>query len=124
MGENRLIEVQIDSESRTATLTIKGPEAVKLEKSADWYPLRLARELDRAILDLRQNHLDIGLWILKTQGDLQKVLELDSLLEDQRLRLVRARSDRLPAPHALAPRRLVALDLRDHRARARASPAR
>ena len=80
LGDNRLIEVQIDSESRTATLTIKGPEAVKMEKSADWYPLRLARELDRAILDLRQNHLAIGLWILKSRGDLQKVLELDSIL--------------------------------------------
>ena len=80
LGDNRLLEVQIDAESRTATLTIKGPETVKMEKSADWYPLRLARELDRAILDLRQNHLAIGLWILKSRGDLQKVLELDSIL--------------------------------------------
>src|SRR5918999_88522 len=60
LGENRLVEVIIDKESRTATLTVKGPDAVKLEKRADWYPLRLARELDRAALDLRHNHLDIG----------------------------------------------------------------
>ena len=80
LGDNRLLEVQIDAESRTATLTIKGPETVKMEKSADWYPLRLARELDRAILDLRQNHLAIGLWILKSRGEPQKVLELDSIL--------------------------------------------
>ena len=31
-----------------------------MEKSADWYPLRLARELDRAILNLRTNYLDVG----------------------------------------------------------------
>jgi benzoyl-CoA-dihydrodiol lyase len=81
LGENRLLEVQIDRESRTATLTIKGPDALKLEKSADWYPLRLARELDRALLDLRHNHLDIGLWVLKTQGSGERVLQLDALLE-------------------------------------------
>jgi benzoyl-CoA-dihydrodiol lyase len=80
LGDNRLIQVEIDAASRTATLTVKGPEVVKLERSADWYPLRLARELDRAILDLRHNQLDIGLWILKTRGDPKKVLELDELL--------------------------------------------
>jgi benzoyl-CoA-dihydrodiol lyase len=81
LGANRLIDVNIDSQNRTATLTVKGPEAVKLERSAEWYPLRLARELDRAILDLRHNHLDIGLWVLKSTGNLQAVLEMDALLE-------------------------------------------
>jgi benzoyl-CoA-dihydrodiol lyase len=84
LGANRLIDVNIDSQSRTATLTVKGPEAVKLERSADWYLLRLARELDRAILSLRHNHLDIGLWVLKSQGSPKNVLELDALLEQQK----------------------------------------
>jgi benzoyl-CoA-dihydrodiol lyase len=81
LGPNRLVDVQLDAAIRTATLTLKGPEAAKLEKSVDWYPLRLARELDRAILDLRHNQLEIGLWILKTQGDPEKVLELDEVLK-------------------------------------------
>jgi benzoyl-CoA-dihydrodiol lyase len=81
LGPNRLVDIAIDRESRTATITVKGPGEVKLEKSADWYPLRLARELDRAILDLRHNHLDIGLWLLKTQGSIEKVLQLDAVLE-------------------------------------------
>jgi len=81
LGPSRFIDVQIDRETRTATLTVKGPGDLKLERTADWYPLRLARELDRAILDLRTNQLDIGLWLLKTQGDPQKVLEMDSLLK-------------------------------------------
>jgi benzoyl-CoA-dihydrodiol lyase len=81
LGANRLLDVEIDSSSRTATLTVKGPQDTKLERSADWYPLRLARELDRAVLDLRHNQLDIGLWILKTKGDPKKVLEMDDLLE-------------------------------------------
>ena len=81
LGENRLLEVQIDREARTATLTVNGPDGGGLERSADWYPLRLARELDRAILELRHNHLDVGLWLLKTQGDIDAVLKLDDLLQ-------------------------------------------
>ncbi|HXJ10219.1 MAG TPA: 2,3-epoxybenzoyl-CoA dihydrolase [Burkholderiales bacterium] len=81
LGSSKFVDVQIDRETRTATLTVKGPGDLRLEKTADWYPLRLARELDRAILDLRTNQLDIGLWILKTQGDPRKVLEMDSLLK-------------------------------------------
>ncbi|HEX2331711.1 MAG TPA: 2,3-epoxybenzoyl-CoA dihydrolase [Burkholderiales bacterium] len=84
LGENRIVQIEIQPENRTATLTVKGPEAVKLERNADWYPLRLARELDRAILDLRHNYLDIGLWVLKSQGSLKNVLELDSLLQQQK----------------------------------------
>jgi benzoyl-CoA-dihydrodiol lyase len=80
LGDNRILEVETDSASRIATITVKGPESAKLEKSADWYPLRLARELDRAILDLRHNQLEIGLWILKTKGDPAKVLQFDKLL--------------------------------------------
>jgi benzoyl-CoA-dihydrodiol lyase len=81
LGPNRLVAVDIDKDKRTASITITGPRGEKLEKSADWYPLRLARELDRAILDLRHNHLDVGLWIFKTQGDPQQVLGLDAELE-------------------------------------------
>ena len=81
LGPNRLVDVQIDKQARTATITVKGPEKVAIERSADWYPLRLARELDRAILDLRHNHLDVGLWLLKTQGSVESVLGMDEILE-------------------------------------------
>ena len=81
LGESRLVKVEVDAAAGTATITVQGPDKVALERSADWYPLRLARELDRAILELRHNHLAVGLWILKTKGDPAKVLELDALLE-------------------------------------------
>ncbi len=84
LGENRIVDVKIDKQARTATLTVKGPEALQLERTADWYPLRLARELDRAILDLRHNQLDVGLWLLKTQGSIDSVLALDELLENNK----------------------------------------
>ena len=81
LGANRVLQVEIQKETRTATLTIRGPDGVKLEKSADWYPLRLARELDRAILELRHNHLDTGLWVLKCEGQIDAVLALDEVLD-------------------------------------------
>jgi benzoyl-CoA-dihydrodiol lyase len=80
LGENRIVQVRVDASMGTAQITVRGPESVRLERSADWYPLRLARELDRAILDLRHNQLEAGLWILKTKGDAARVLEMDALL--------------------------------------------
>src|SRR5256885_11241607 len=77
LGESRLVEVKLDPAARTAEITVKGPERAALERNADWYPLRLARELDRAILDLRHNQLDIGLWLLKTPGRVADLLEMD-----------------------------------------------
>jgi benzoyl-CoA-dihydrodiol lyase len=81
LGDSRFVEVEIDKEKRTATLTVIGPKDPRLEKTADWYPLRLARELDRAILDLRTNHNDVGLWLLKSAGDPAEVLKLDGFMK-------------------------------------------
>ena len=47
---------------------------------AAWWPLAMARELDDAILNLRTNELDIGTWLLKTEGDAQAVLASDAVL--------------------------------------------
>ena len=47
---------------------------------ARWYPLALARELDDAILSMRTNELDIGLWIVRTEGDTAAVLAIDATL--------------------------------------------
>jgi len=78
-----LIDLKIDSTSRTAEITVKGPtkEQIQIQRNDSWYPLQLARELDEAILNLRHNHLDVGLWILKTRGSVQEVLDLDAILE-------------------------------------------
>jgi benzoyl-CoA-dihydrodiol lyase len=79
----KFVSLKINKDERTAELTVQGPtkEQVPLQRSASWYPLQLARELDEAILNLRHNHLDVGLWILKTRGSVEEVLSLDSLLE-------------------------------------------
>src|SRR5262249_22184857 len=47
---------------------------------AAWWPLAMARQLDDAILSLRTNELDIGTWVLKTEGDARAVLDVDAAL--------------------------------------------
>src|SRR5690606_7285664 len=56
-----------------------------IEAAGDgWWPLALARQLDDAILQLRTNELDIGTWLLKTEGDAQAVLASDATLLEHR----------------------------------------
>jgi len=81
------VQVQIDRARRTATLTVKAPTgaqpadiaAIEAAGTA-WWPLALARELDDAILNLRTNELDIGTWLLKTEGDARAVLASDAVM--------------------------------------------
>ena len=81
------VDVRVDKKARTATLTVRGPyepepewaEAI-VARGAKWWPLAMARELDDAILMLRTNRLDIGTWILKTSGDIDRVLACDAAL--------------------------------------------
>jgi benzoyl-CoA-dihydrodiol lyase len=79
----KLVELKVNKDERTAEIIVQGPSKgdLAVKRSADWYPLQLARELDDAILNLRHNHLDVGLWLLKTRGKVEDVLALDSLLE-------------------------------------------
>ena len=80
------VNLTIDDNARTATLMINGPEAIPALPEGDasvdsnWYPIRMHRELDDALVRLRFNHPNIGLVIVKTQGDAAKVLELDAQL--------------------------------------------
>lgn len=70
------VEVAIDRAGRTASVTIKGPddgapkdmEAFQTQGDKA-YLLRLARELDDAILHLRLNEPELGLLIFRTVGD-------------------------------------------------------
>ncbi|MGN6458987.1 MAG: 2,3-epoxybenzoyl-CoA dihydrolase [Achromobacter mucicolens] len=90
--ENRLsyryVDVQLDREKRQATWTVRAPQGEVetglvdiVAAGAAWWPLQMARELDDAILTMRTNELDIGTWILKTEGDAQQVLAADAALE-------------------------------------------
>ena len=82
------VTVDIDRAKRTATFTVKAPTGAQpsdvagIEAAgANWYPLQMARELEDAILQMRTNELDIGLWLIKTEGDAAGVLALDATLQ-------------------------------------------
>jgi benzoyl-CoA-dihydrodiol lyase len=82
------VEVHLNRAARTATITLEAPKGAQpgtpeqmLAAGADWWPLKLARELDDAILTLRHNELEIGLWLLKTRGSADAVLAMDAALE-------------------------------------------
>jgi benzoyl-CoA-dihydrodiol lyase len=81
------LTVTIDRGARAATFVIKGPSGAQPQDvaaieamGADWYPLVLARELEDAILSMRTNELDIGVWLMKTEGELEMVLAMDATL--------------------------------------------
>ena len=81
------VTVTIDRGARAGTFVVKGPSgpqpqdiaAIEAE-GANWYPLSLARELEDAILSMRTNELDIGVWLMKTEGEPEAVLAMDETL--------------------------------------------
>ena len=81
------VTVEIDRAKRTATWTIQAPSGAQptniagIEAAgAAWFPLVMARELEDAILMMRTNALDIGVWLIKTKGDAAAVLAMDEAL--------------------------------------------
>ena len=81
------VSVEIDRSKRTATWVVKAPAGVQptdiagIEAAGSgWYPLALARELEDAILSMRTNELDIGTWLIKTEGDAGAVGAMDATL--------------------------------------------
>lgn len=83
----RWVDAILDDERRTATLTVRGPDHDVADQPGDilaagmeWWPLAMARQLDDAILMLRTNHNALGLIVLKTRGDVDRVMKADAAL--------------------------------------------
>ncbi|HRH06588.1 MAG TPA: 2,3-epoxybenzoyl-CoA dihydrolase, partial [Burkholderiaceae bacterium] len=81
------VTVEIDRAKRSATITVKAPSGAQpqtveaiLQAGVNWWPLQVARELEDAILQMRTNELDIGIWLIKTQGDAAAVLASDAVM--------------------------------------------
>jgi len=74
--------------ARLATITVRGPEApppasadAMVAQGAEFWPLRVARELDDAILDIRANEFDTAAIVFKSSGDPAQVIAYDAFLE-------------------------------------------
>ena len=73
---------------RLATITLRGPDGAPpttademVALGANFWPLRIARELDDAILDIRINEFDVAAIVFKSAGDAEQVLAYDAFLE-------------------------------------------
>jgi len=81
------VDVAFDRARRLATLTVRAPRtpqpadlaAIHALGSA-WWPLAFARELDDALLLLRTNEPELGLLLVRAEGDGAAVLAVDDVL--------------------------------------------
>ena len=82
------VKLEIDAKTRGANLTVRAPEAAvtslaEIRKAgASWWPLQCFRELDLALLHLRFNAPEIGLVLVRTEGNAQAVLDTDGALAE------------------------------------------
>jgi benzoyl-CoA-dihydrodiol lyase len=86
----RYVSAVLDRAAGTVAITVGGPGA-DAPSFADVLPLgdafwtlAMTRELDDLILDLRTNEIELGTWLIRTEGDPVQVLAHDRLLLDNR----------------------------------------
>jgi benzoyl-CoA-dihydrodiol lyase len=86
----RHLTLRLDPTRRLARLLVEGPESVPAIPAeaatlgADFYPLRLFREIDDALLRLRFNYPEIGLVLIESAGDIDRVARLDQAMCERR----------------------------------------
>jgi benzoyl-CoA-dihydrodiol lyase len=85
------VKLDINTAQRVATITVRVPEAAlpastedMVKQGSHFWPLQSARELDDAILYLRNNAYEIGTIIFKTEGDPASARAYDAFLEANR----------------------------------------
>ena len=81
------VSATIDRDARRVDITVEGPTEQPpadadgvLAKGVDFWPFAVARALDDLILRLRTNEQELGSWVLRTTGDIDKVLAYDEQL--------------------------------------------
>ena len=86
------LSVAYQPEKRTAEFTLEVPPVAGAPSTLaeihaageSFWPLRFARELEDALLDLRVNRNGIGLSIIKTKGNLDDIQAWDQILVDHK----------------------------------------
>ncbi len=86
--EYSTVSVAVDQDAREAIITLKTMGAqmpadadAALAQGDQFWPLRLTRELDDALLDLRTNHTMEGVIVFKSEGDMDAVMNADAFLQ-------------------------------------------
>ena len=75
--------VRLLSAERQAEILVRGPSETG-EINANFWLFAMARELDDALLHLRLNEPDLGSIIFRSEGDSDKVLAQDAMLEQHK----------------------------------------
>jgi benzoyl-CoA-dihydrodiol lyase len=85
------VKLTLNRETRTGTLMVKAPSGPQPETvsaihaaGADFWPLRTFREIDHALLHLRLNEPEIGVLLIKTEGDPEAVSKIDETLAKEK----------------------------------------
>jgi benzoyl-CoA-dihydrodiol lyase len=85
------VKLKLHRDKRYADLTILGPERMPQESVEEiqvlgdnYWPLRVYRELDDALLHLRVNEPEVGLVCVRTEGNIDHVLAVDQALTANR----------------------------------------
>jgi benzoyl-CoA-dihydrodiol lyase len=83
------VSVEINRATGVVAITVNGPDTeappdadAATRLGADFWPLRLARELDDAFLHLRVNELELGTFTLHSRGSLEAVAAYDQFLHE------------------------------------------
>jgi len=86
--EYGFLSVTYDRTARLVAMTLRGPERAApastdemATSGAAFWPLQLARELDDAILDTRNNQRDVAVVLFKSAGSSEQVLGYDAFLD-------------------------------------------
>ena len=78
------LRIEIDRPTRIATMAITGPDGPPPTEpagiTADFWPLRVGRELDDAILHMRVNEMNTGIFVFRSEGDADLVESYDAFL--------------------------------------------
>ncbi|MBM2575959.1 2,3-epoxybenzoyl-CoA dihydrolase [Jannaschia sp. Os4] len=85
--EYSTVSVKVLRDAGRVEITVRGPEgdapadaaALHAEGAAAWL-MRCAREVEDAILHLRMNEMECGLWVLRTEGDAAKVAAHEAVM--------------------------------------------
>jgi benzoyl-CoA-dihydrodiol lyase len=118
--EYSTLTVEFRRAERLANIALRGPDAAPpasidamSELGSEFWPLRLARELDDAILDIRANETDVATIVFTSSGDPAQELAYERFLEangsNWLVREIRALWKRVLKRIDLTSRSLIAL---------------
>jgi benzoyl-CoA-dihydrodiol lyase len=81
------VVARLDRDTRRVEITVSGPTTeppadadAARDQGVDYWPMAVTRELDDLILRLRTNETELGTWVLRTEGDVDRVLAYDEQL--------------------------------------------